>query len=155
MTDPVVIVKKARMPLLGQRASTYHGRCSSRSMADKERKGTGATSRVNTQSSLAISSRKNKSNKDTKKTKSKKQTEKEEKEKQEQGLSIRNVDTISYRIYGNPHGEGFVLESRHVTSADSRSKRKHKGTDVAYSNYIGSEDTKKEASEIGRTLQFP
>ena len=51
----------------------------------------------------------------------------------------KNCETISYRIYGNPNGEGFLIEARMFKASDGKNEKKKREKQTLYSVYVNEE----------------
>ena len=60
------------------------------------------------------------------------------KEKRTESCSMldKNCETISYRIYGNPNGEGFLIEARMHKGSEGRQDRRKRERQTVYTVYI-------------------
>ena len=61
-------------------------------------------------------------------------------------LLDKNHETISYRIYGNPNGVGFLIEARMFKSKDGRHDKRRRQADtreVTYIEYVNKDASKK------------
>ena len=60
------------------------------------------------------------------------------KEKDTASCSIldKNCETISYRIYGNPNGEGFLIEARMHKGNEGRQDRRKREKQAVFSVYM-------------------
>ena len=69
---------------------------------------------------------------------SKKKSAKRKTEKRAESCPVldKNCDTISYRIYGNPTGEGFLIEARMYKGNEGRNERRKKDRQTMYTVYI-------------------
>ena len=70
------------------------------------------------------------------KIKQKNGTRKDEKRTDSCPAMDRSCETISYRIYGNPNGEGFLIEARMYKGFEARHDRKRKERQAVYTVYI-------------------
>lgn len=48
----------------------------------------------------------------------------------------KNCETISYRIYGNPKGEGFLIEARMFKGNEGKQERKKREKQAVYTVYV-------------------
>jgi len=77
-------------------------------------------------------------------------TKKEEKRTESCPAMDRSCETISYRIYGNPNGEGFLIEARMYKGFEARHDRKRKERQAVYTVYIHEKRSEKLTCDFTR-----